>query len=157
MTDILTGKNLTYTGKIYWIETSKTAPFAYQQQHLTVKTLPARGVESGLRTSDSLRPQTTVSMVCPLIHHPATQTLPDCDQQFKALELWELWKAKPDPPGISQPGQLTKAVGTVASSTTTSNNFEDGTCKRCWAQSQDFKQFLTTSNNIEGFLHVRVP
>ena len=84
----------------------------------TSKMLPARGVGHGLWTSNSLQPQTTVPAVCPLIHHhPATQTIPDCGQPIKALALWELWKARPGLPGISQPGQLTYAVGAVACST----------------------------------------
>ena len=39
----------------------------------TSKTLPARGVGRGLRTSNNLQPQTTVSTVCPRIYHPETQ------------------------------------------------------------------------------------
>ena len=39
----------------------------------TSKTLPTRDVERDLRTSNSLRLQTTVTTVCPRIHHPATQ------------------------------------------------------------------------------------
>ena len=45
--------------------------------------------------------------VCPRIHHPATR-LPKpyliATNPLKALEFWEAWKAKPDLPGISQPG-----------------------------------------------------
>ena len=69
----------------------------------TSKMLPARLVGSGLWTSDSLRPQTSVSTVCPRIHHPEVHL----HELLKALELWKLWKAKPDLPGISQPDQLT--------------------------------------------------
>ena len=43
---------------------------------------------------------------CHWTHQP-TRTLPDCDQPLKVLELRELWKAKPDLPGISQLEQLT--------------------------------------------------
>ena len=78
----------------------------------TTKTLSARGV----RTSNSMRPQTTVHTVGDRIHQPATLSLPDCNETLKALELW---KAKPDLRWISQTGQLTKAVGAVACSTTT--------------------------------------
>ena len=39
----------------------------------TSKTLPAMGVRCGLRTSNSLLPQTTVLMVCPCFHHFATR------------------------------------------------------------------------------------
>ena len=39
--------------------------------------------------------------------NPASKILPDCDELTKALELWEVWKAKPDLPEFSQPGQLT--------------------------------------------------
>ena len=36
-----------------------------------------------------------------------SNTLPDCDQPLKALELWEMRKTKHYLPGISQQGQLT--------------------------------------------------
>ena len=45
---------------------------------------------------------------------PATRTLPDYDQHLKALELWDMWKVKPDLPGIYRPGQLNKVVGSIA-------------------------------------------
>ena len=44
-----------------------------QQRQSDFETLPARGVVRGLRTSNSLQPQTTVLTVCPQIQHPATQ------------------------------------------------------------------------------------
>ena len=39
----------------------------------TSKTLPARGVGRCLKTSNTLRPQTTISTVFPRIHHSATK------------------------------------------------------------------------------------
>ena len=83
--------------------------------------VPARGVGCGLNTSNSRPLQTTVPTVCPLIQHPATK-LPEPNQfatnPLKELELLELWKAKPDLPGISQPEQLTYAIGAIGCSTT---------------------------------------
>ena len=34
---------------------------------------------------------------------------------------------------------------------------EDVTCKRCQARSQDLKQFSTTSNSTDSYLHAREP
>ena len=88
----------------------------------TLHTLPARGVRRGVGIFNTLRPWTTVPTVCPQIHHHATQLpkpYPIATNFLKALELWELRKAKHDLPGISQPGLLTYVVGAVACSTTT--------------------------------------
>ena len=72
----------------------------------TSKMLPARGDGRDIRTSNSLRSQTTVPTVCPRIHHPATN-LPKphsiATNPLKAMVLWELWKGKPDLLGMSQP------------------------------------------------------
>ena len=46
---------------------------------------------------------------CPRTHNPTAQLPEPCliETNFlKTLELWELWKAKPDLPGISHPGQF---------------------------------------------------
>ena len=63
----------------------------------TLKISLSRSVRRSLRTSNSLRPQTTVPTVCPRVRHHATQ-LPEhyliATNLFKAFELWELCKAK---------------------------------------------------------------
>ena len=54
----------------------------------TLRTLSTWGVGRGLRTSNSLRPHTTVPTSCPLIHHPAhhqPEALLDCDQPPQSL------------------------------------------------------------------------
>ena len=60
-------------------------PRSRQHQRPTSKMLPARCVGRGLKTPNSLRPQTTIRTVCPRIHQPATRTLPDCYQPPQSL------------------------------------------------------------------------
>ena len=46
---------------------------------------------------------------CPRINHPTAQRTEPyliATNHNKALEMWKLWKGKPDLPGILQPGQL---------------------------------------------------
>ena len=46
---------------------------------------------------------------CPRIHHPTAKLSEPClieMNPLNTLELWELWKTKPDFTWISQPGQL---------------------------------------------------
>ena len=90
----------------------------------TFKTLPERGVEHGLRTSNSLRPQTTLPTICALTHHHATHLAEPYLIATKSIKALELWKAKLDLPGISQPGKRTYVAGAVACSTTTTTEPE---------------------------------
>ena len=62
----------------------------------TSETSPAWGVGCCLRTSNN---STSGLSTDPAPRDPATRTLPARDQH---VELWELWKAKPDLPGISR-------------------------------------------------------
>ena len=66
------GKTLPVRGKTLPVR-GKTLPVRGKTLPVRGKKLPVRGFRRGLRTSNNLRPQTTVPTVSPRNHHPTTQ------------------------------------------------------------------------------------
>ena len=79
-----------------FLRRAHTSPFYPKQRFEDITCKGCRPQSLELEQSSTTNKCTDGFSLEPPPCKPATQALPDCEQRLKALELWELWKVKPD-------------------------------------------------------------